>query len=97
MILRMSEPSTTSAAVTVFGADWCPDCRRSKKLLDRLAIPCVWRDTEADDAALQEMLALNGGRQSIPVVRLPDGQLLTEPSDPDLRRALGAAGLLPAE
>lgn len=95
MIPSMTEPSTTSAAVTVFGADWCPDCRRSKRLLDRLGVPYVWRDTEDDDAALQEMLALNGGRQSIPVVQLPDGQLLTEPSDPALRKSLEAAGLLP--
>jgi mycoredoxin len=92
---RVTEPSTNTATVTVFGADWCPDCRRSKRLLDRLAVPYLWRDTEHDDEALREMLDLNGGRQSIPVVRLPDGQLLTEPSDPALRRALESAGLLP--
>ena len=92
---RVIEDSSTSPAVTVFGADWCPDCRRSKRLLDRLAIPYVWRDTEADEAALQEMLALNGGRQSIPVVQVADGPPLTEPSDPELRRALAGAGLLP--
>lgn len=88
----MGEAST--AVITVFGADWCPDCRRSKRLLERLSIPYVWRDTDADEAALEEMLALNGGRQSIPVVQVGDGALLTEPSDPELRQALEDAGLL---
>lgn len=91
----MAEPSTTAPAVTVFGADWCPDCRRSKRLLDRLGVPYVWRDTEEDEVALEEMLALNGGRQSIPVVQLPDGRTLTEPSDPQLRKELEAAQLIP--
>ena len=87
--------SATSPALTVFGADWCPDCRRSKRLLDRLGIPYEYRDTEEDQAALDEMLALNGGRQSIPVVQFPDGHILIEPSDPQLRSDLESAGLLP--
>lgn len=90
----MTDP-TTGSGLTVFGADWCPDCRRSKRLLDRLAVPYDYRDTEQDEAALEEMLQLNGGRQSIPVVRFPDGHILVEPSDPQLRADLEAAGLLP--
>jgi mycoredoxin len=83
--------------LTVYGADWCPDCRRSKRLLDRLGIAYTWRDTEHDEDALAEMLALNGGRQSIPVVVFPDGHRLMEPSDPKLRAHLVAAGLLAEE
>ena len=83
------------AELTVFGADWCPDCRRSKRLLDRLDVLYTWRDTEHDEDALTELLVRNGGRQSIPVVVFPDGHHLTEPSDPLLRRELVAAGLLP--
>jgi mycoredoxin len=83
------------SSLTLYGADWCPDCRRSKRLLDRLGIAYSWRDTEHDEEALTEMLALNGGRQSIPVVVLPDGQRLTEPADTALRAALVRAGLLP--
>ena len=45
--------------------------------------------------AWQTMMAMNGGRQSIPVVVFPDGHHLTEPSDPALRTDLEAAGLLP--
>jgi mycoredoxin len=90
----MIEGSPGTPTVTVFGADWCPDCRRSKRLLERLGVPFEWRDTEHDEAALDEMLDLNGGRQSIPVVRLPGGRILVEPSDPALRSELADAGLV---
>ena len=80
----------------MYGADWCPDCRRSKRLLERLDVPYVYADVDEDDAAMASMLQMNGGRQSIPVVTFPDGHFLVEPSDPQLRAELEAAGLLPS-
>lgn len=82
------------ADLTVYGADWCPDCLRSKRLLDRLAVAYDYLDVDADDAARAEMSRLTGGRQSIPVVVFPDGHLLVEPPDPVLRSHVEAAGLL---
>jgi glutaredoxin-like protein len=81
--------------LTVYGADWCPDCRRSKRLLDRLSVPYTYVDVDEDEAARATMMSMNGGRQSIPVVVLPNGHHLTEPSDPALRAELEAAGLIP--
>ena len=83
------------ADLTVYGADWCPDCRRSKRLLDRLGVPYLYVDVDEDSAGLETMMALNGGRQSIPVIVFPDGQHLAEPSDPALRAQLSTAGMLP--
>lgn len=83
------------ADLTMYGADWCPDCRRSKRLLERLGVPYVLRDVEHDPAAAEQAQAVSG-RQSIPVIVLPDGSHLVEPSDRDLQRNLEAAGLIPA-
>ncbi len=83
------------ADLIVYGADWCPDCRRSKRLLDRLEVPYTYLDVDADADAMAAMKARNDGRQSIPVVVFPDGHHLTEPSDPRLRADLETAGLLP--
>jgi glutaredoxin-like protein len=79
----------------MYGADWCPDCRRSKRLLDRLGVAYEHRDVEEDASAATEAQAISG-RQSIPVIVFPDGDHLVEPSDPQLRADLEAAGLLPA-
>ena len=85
----------SAPALTVFGADWCSDCRRSKRLLDRLAVPYLYRDLEEEPAAAAEAEAISG-RRSIPVVVLPDGRFLVEPPDSLLQGELVGAGLLPS-
>ena len=85
------------AAVTMYGADWCGDCRRSKRLLDALDIPYEYVDVEVDDIARETAVLITGGRQSIPVITFPDGSHLTEPSDPELREKLSALDLIPGD
>lgn len=81
--------------LTVYGADWCADCRRSKRLLDRLAVPYAWIDVDADRAASAEVMRINGGIRAIPVIVFPDGHHLTEPADRVLLEHLEDAGLVP--
>ena len=38
--------------ITVYGAPWCPDCRRSKKFLDEHRVPYEYVDIDADPAGL---------------------------------------------
>lgn len=80
--------------VVLYGAMWCGDCVRSKAMLDRNGVNYTWIDTDAEPGAIDLLLAVNDGRRNIPVITLPDGSHLTEPSDPDLRAALIANGLL---
>jgi glutaredoxin len=75
--------------VTVYGADWCADCRRTKRYLDATRTPYAWVDVEADPAA-QALVAAAGYRE-IPVVVTPSGQVLVEPSNDELANALGSA------
>ncbi|MHB1063026.1 MAG: glutaredoxin family protein [Georgenia sp.] len=82
-------------ALTVYGADWCGDCRRSKRLLARLGVPYVWVDLIAQPEQNAEVLRRNGGRTSIPVIVFPDDTHLTEPSDAELSAKLAGLGLLP--
>ena len=81
--------------ITVYGADWCPDCRRSKALLTRLGVPFEYLEVDTDDELRDRAVEL-AGRQSIPVVVLPDGAVLVEPSDPQLRGALADLGVVTA-
>jgi len=76
-------------SIRLYGADWCGDCRRTKAQLDGLGVPYEYLDVEHDDALRDEAIAI-AGRQSIPVVVLPDGSHLVEPSNPDLEARLRA-------
>lgn len=67
----------------MLGADWCPDCRRSKALLDRLGVAYEYVDLEAEPDRYAEVEAISGGR-SIPTILFPEGDHLVEPDDATL-------------
>ena len=77
----------------MYGADWCGDCRRSKKVFERLAVAYRWVDCDATPGAIETVVEINGGMKSIPVIVFPDGSHLTEPSDEALEGKLAALGL----
>ena len=84
---------TDHGAVVVYGAEWCGDCRRSKAQLERLGVEFVYRDVAANDVDKDEAIAISD-RQSIPVIVLPDGSHLVEPSNPQLESELRRLSLI---
>lgn len=80
--------------ITMYGADWCGDCRRSKRLFEELDVQITHIDVEADTTAAAKVVEINGGAQSIPVIVFPDGTHMTEPSDNDLKAKLVALGVI---
>ena len=80
-----------SQKVVVFGAEWCGDCRQAKVWLQNNNVPFTDVDVDHDDDARQRAIALANGRTNIPVVLLPDGSVLVEPTDEDLAAALADA------
>ena len=88
----MSSPSTAipnPEIVTVYGTTRCGDCHRTRRYLDRTQTPYAWIDLGHDDAS-RDMLHANG-LLAVPVVVLPGGRYLVEPTDPELEAALTAA------
>src|SRR5512134_1656340 len=75
--------------VTVYGAYWCPDCRRSKKFLGEQFIPYRWVDIEQDLAGEAYVVERNNGKRIIPMIVFEDGSFLVEPSNAELARKLG--------
>lgn len=78
----------TSKEITMYSAEWCGDCRRSKRLLADLGVEYTLIDVESDPSAAAKVMEINGGMQSIPVIVFSDGTHLTEPSDGDLKAKL---------
>jgi len=80
--------------ITMYGAAWCGDCRRSKAYLDSHNVAYKYIDVEADETASDKVIEINGGQRSIPVILFPDGTHMTEPSDKDLEAKLQALSIL---
>jgi mycoredoxin len=74
--------------ILMYGAEWCGDCRRSKRFLDSNNVAYEYVDVEADASASDKVIEINGGQRSIPVIIFEDGTHLTEPSDAALKSKL---------
>lgn len=81
-------------SITVYSAEWCGDCRRSKRLLDSLKVDYIEINVDADPQAAERVKEINGGMQSIPVIVFSDGTHLTEPSDNALKAKLKELNLI---
>jgi len=79
--------------VTVFGADWCRDCRRTKAQLDELGLPYDYVDLEADPAAAEVAREISG-RTNIPVVVYPDASHHVEPTNAEVEAKLRELALI---
>lgn len=75
--------------ITVYGAPWCPDCRRSKAFLMEQRVPFAWVDIDSDAAGRRFVEQLQGGGRTIPTIVFPDGSHLLEPSNAELAERLG--------
>lgn len=77
------------ADMKVYGAPWCPDCKRAKKFLGEQRIAYDWLDIDEDAEALRFVEDLQNGGRTIPTVIFSDGSHLLEPSNDELARKLG--------
>ncbi len=85
----MTESSTDTPQITVYGATWCPDCRRAKKFLGEHRIGYRNIDIEQEPEAAAVVERLNQGKRIIPTIVFPDGSLLAEPTNAQLAEKLG--------
>jgi mycoredoxin len=79
----------TPDVLTVYGADWCGDCRRATRYLDSTGIPYRYVDLERDPAAQQ--LVDDAGIRAIPVIVTTAGKVLIDPGLDELASSVGSA------
>lgn len=74
----------------MYSTTWCGYCRRLKLQLDQAGISYEEIDIERDPAAARFVEGVNGGNQTVPVVRFPDDTTATNPSLRDVQTRLAA-------
>ena len=84
MVANVEKP-----VMTVYGASWCPHCKRVKKFLAAHRVRYTNIDIDADPTAIDRVKELQDGGQIIPTVVYPDGTHEVNPSDEALARHLG--------
>ncbi len=80
----MSEPE-----VIMYSTVWCGYCKRLKTMLKSSGIAFREVDIEHDPEAAEFVMSVNGGNQTVPTLKFPDGSALTNPSLNDVKAKLG--------
>jgi thioredoxin reductase (NADPH) len=79
------------ADIQLYGASWCPDCRRAKKFLADQRVAFEWHDIDGRDELQALVEERNDGKRVIPTIVFADGSHLAEPSNEELAEKLGLA------
>lgn len=70
--------------ITMYGADWCGDCRRAKAWFDERGIAYDYVNLVDNPEETERVLERNNGIKKIPVIVFPDNSHLVEPSNDEL-------------
>ncbi|MDN3666014.1 FAD-dependent oxidoreductase [Algibacter miyuki] len=74
--------------ILLYGADWCPDCRRAKAYLKENNIDFTFVDVDLDKEATAQVEAINNGKRIIPTIIIDD-KSYTNPDNIQLASVLG--------
>ena len=77
------------SSIMIYGATWCPDCKRAKQFLGEQRIQYNNIDIDEDPKSVIFVEQLNAGKRMIPTIVFPDGEILVEPTNAQLAQKLG--------
>ena len=77
------------AKITVYGAPWCPDCKRAKQFLGEQRVAYNSVDIDQDEDGRRYVQEANEGKQIIPTILFEDGSILVEPTNAETAARLG--------
>jgi thioredoxin reductase (NADPH) len=81
--------ATDLNGIIVYGASWCPDCRRAKQFLTSHRVTFEWIDLEEHPDKVAEVESRNSGKRIIPTIVFGDGSFVAEPSNDELADRIG--------
>ena len=78
--------------IILYGHPGCPMVGPMRNILQQAGADFTYINIHRDEAARQQVRAINGGNESVPTLGFPDGATLTEPSVGQLRQQLAGLG-----
>ena len=78
--------------VTIYGADWCGDTRRTLRYLDKKQVAYDYIDVDEDSEGERKVIEFSRGKRRIPLVEIASDSgeptKLAVPSDDELEQHL---------
>lgn len=87
---------TTTPEIIIYRTSWCAFCHTEMQWLDRMGIPYVAKDIEADQAAHDELMEkLDGDFRGVPVTDI-GGDIILGFDRPKLQEAIARHHIEPS-
>lgn len=87
--------NTTDAKITIYSTTWCAFCHTEMQWLDKLGIPYVAKDIEADKAAYDELMGkVDGNFRGVPVTDVA-GEVILGFDRPKIQAAIKTNNIEP--
>ncbi|MDY6868617.1 MAG: glutaredoxin domain-containing protein [Chloroflexota bacterium] len=74
--------------IKMYGTRWCGDTFRARKVLDEVGMDYEYIDINKDAEGEQFVKETNHGNRSVPTIVFPDGSILVEPTNKELKEKM---------
>ena len=71
--------------IIMYGANWCIDTRRSKLYFKKQKVEYTYINLDEHPEFEEKVRELNNGNRSVPTISFPDGSVMVEPSNDELK------------
>ncbi len=75
----------TPSRIVMYAMEYCGDCKRAKAFFEENHIDYLKVGLEGNEEAVRFVMTINNGYRSVPTIIFPDGSILVEPSQEELR------------
>ena len=82
-----------SAEILMYSTSWCPDCVRAKMIFKRMKVAFTEIDVDKSKEGLEIVIKQNNGVRIVPTIFFPDGSVLVEPTNKELKDKILALGM----
>ena len=90
-----STQTQSDKIIKMYGANWCADCFRAKKVFEQYGIKYEYIDIDKSEEAKDHVRKVNpNGDESIPVIEYLDETIQIEPSYNEIVTKLKELGLI---
>jgi mycoredoxin len=76
--------------IIMYSTSWCGDCHRAKIIFRKSEVEYTDIDLDEHPEFEDIVKEINNGRRTIPTIIFPDGSILVEPSNQELREKLAS-------
>jgi mycoredoxin len=75
----------TPSRIVMYALEYCGDCKRAKAFFEANQIAYIKVGLEGNEEAVKFVMTINNGNRSVPTIIFPDGSILVEPGQEELK------------